>query len=84
MSDGEEAYNDNNDEQYADFDKEMEQFSDNENIEAQADINDNNTEAKQETEEIIIASGAAQFDREIMEQHNSTGFNKLQLLKEKP
>ncbi|GMM43385.1 hypothetical protein FOG51_02703 [Hanseniaspora uvarum] len=83
MSDREEAYNDNNDEQYADFDKEMEQFSDNENIEAQADINDNNTEAKQETEEIIIASGAAQFDQEIMEQHNSTGFNKLQLLKEK-
>jgi len=32
MSDREEAYNDNNDEQYADFDKEMEQFSDNENI----------------------------------------------------
>lgn len=83
MSYREEAYNDNNDEQYADFDKEMEQFSDNENIEAQADINDNNTEAKQETEEIIIASGAAQFDQEIMEQHNSTGFNKLQLLKEK-
>lgn len=80
MSDREEAYNDNNDEQYADFDKEMEQFSDNENIDAQAE---NTTEAKQEQQEIIIASGAAQFDQEIMDQHNNTGFNKLQSLKDK-
>lgn len=80
MSDREEAYNDNADEQYADFDKEMEEFSDNENIEVQPE----NTETKQEAQEIIIASGAAQFDQEIMDQHNSTGFNKLQSLKEKP
>ncbi|CAI8508932.1 hypothetical protein ACO0OL_000037 [Hanseniaspora opuntiae] len=79
MSDREEAYNDNADEQYADFDKEMEEFSDNENIEVQPE----NTETKQEAQEIIIASGAAQFDQEIMDQHNSTGFNKLQSLKEK-
>ncbi|KAL6936680.1 related to DNA-directed RNA polymerases I, II, and III subunit RPABC2 [Hanseniaspora guilliermondii] len=80
MSDREEAYNDNAEEQYADFDKEMEEFSDNENIEVQPE---NNTETKQEAQEIIIASGAAQFDQEIMDQHNSTGFNKLQSLKDK-
>lgn len=79
MSDREEAYNDNADEQYADFDKEMEEFSDNENIEVQPE----NTETKQEAQEIIIASGAAQFDQEIMDQHNSAGFNKLQSLKDK-
>ncbi|XBW35261.1 hypothetical protein QEN19_000826 [Hanseniaspora menglaensis] len=89
MSDREEeaaAYNDQADEQYADFDKEMQDFSDDEDQQPQQD----NVEVKQDestapaaNNDMIIASGAAEFDQEIMNEHNNNGNMKLKTLREK-
>lgn len=87
MSDREEeaAYNEGADEQYEDFDKEMQEFSDDEdqqqkpqdNVEVKQDENNN------EANDIIVASGTAEFDQEIMNEHNNNGNLKLKSLKEK-
>lgn len=86
MSDREEeAYNDNVDEQYADFDKEMQEYSDDEEPQQQVEVKQDESAANNNTtnNDMIIASGAAEFDQEIMNEHNNNGNLKLKSLKEK-
>ncbi|OBA28206.1 RNA polymerase Rpb6 [Hanseniaspora valbyensis NRRL Y-1626] len=87
MSDKEEAYNDNADEQYADFDKEMQEYSDDEDQQQQpqdtVEVKKDENNTVTNDSDNIIASGAAEFDQEIMNEHNSNGNMRLKSLKEK-